>query len=148
MSQFALERNGRAGATAVLKRRWPTLAAVASTVLLAVVGQSLPDAFPVWSLVSAALVYPVWGAVRAWRGRPGLLPVEMAGLLAFGALSLVVLAVSPEQDLGRYLLAAGWVGHAVWDALHHRADRVVPRWYSEWCAGVDVLVAVAVLFLP
>jgi hypothetical protein len=36
------------------------------------------------------------------------------------------------------------VGHAAWD-VHFRADRVVPRWWSEWCLVLDTLLAVVLV---
>ncbi|MCX4903070.1 hypothetical protein [Streptomyces sp. NBC_00878] len=55
------------------------------------------------------------------------------------------LAVDP--DLGRCLVAAGWFFHGVWDFVHLRLDKVVARSFAEWCAVVDVLIAVHLLFL-
>jgi hypothetical protein len=45
-------------------------------------------------------------------------------------------------------LAVGWLGHAAWDVVHFRANRVVPRWWSEWCVALDVLLAVVLLLDP
>jgi hypothetical protein len=54
----------------------------------------------------------------------------------------VVLAV------GRYIVAAGWFGHAAWNFAHLRADKVVSRSFAEWCTVFDVLRAVGILILP
>jgi hypothetical protein len=43
---------------------------------------------------------------------------------------MVALYVSP--DLGSYLVAFALLGHAAWDAVHFRLDRVVPRSYAEF----------------
>ena len=134
------------GLAAMLRRRRFTLIAITSVAILFVIGEWMPESFPNWSLVLAALVYVIWGAVRERSGYPGRLMLQAVGLIAFGAIALV--ALSLDEDVGRLLLAAGWLGHAAWDVAHHRADEVVPRWYAEWCAVVDVLVAVAVLFMP
>jgi hypothetical protein len=61
---------------------------------------------------------------------------------------LALTALSLEYELGRYLLAAGWLGHGVWDYAHFRADKVVSRSFAEWCAVFDVLRAAAFVFLP
>jgi hypothetical protein len=45
-------------------------------------------------------------------------------MLGFGALALAGLVVDP--DLGRYLVAAGWFLHGVWDFVHFKLDRVWP----------------------
>ena len=72
--------------------------------------------------------------------------LETAGMVAFTAIALVGLSVDP--DLGRYIVAAGWFGHAAWDFAHFRADKVVSRSFAEWCAVFDVLRAVGILILP
>ena len=45
------------------------------------------------------------------------------------------------------LLAAGYVGHGVWDAVHgpllHAA---LPAWYAPMCLGFDWVVAIWILF--
>ncbi|MBA2809621.1 hypothetical protein E0500_020025 [Streptomyces sp. KM273126] len=76
------------------------------------------------------------------------LGIQAAGALALGALALAGLAVDPE--LGRHLVAAGWFLHGVWDLAHlllAPLRGVVARTFAEWCAVVDVLVAVQLVFL-
>ena len=53
------------------------------------------------------------------------------------------LTVAPE--VARYVLAAGWFGHGVWDLVHLRRDAVVSRSYAEWCGVLDVLIAAELL---
>jgi hypothetical protein len=65
-------------------------------------------------------------------------------MVGFGALALVGLILDP--DLGRYLVAAGWFLHGVWDFVHLRADKVVARSYAEWCGVLDVLIAAELAF--
>jgi hypothetical protein len=65
-------------------------------------------------------------------------------MVGFGALALVALSVDP--DLGRYLVAAGWFLHGIWDFVHLWLDKVVARSYAEWCV-IDVLVAAQLVFL-
>jgi hypothetical protein len=87
-----------------------------------------------------------WGAARGRLWPPGdLLPVTV-GMILFTAIGLTALAISP--DLGRYLLAAGWLGHAVWDIAYLRADKVVSRSFAEWCAVFDFIGGVSILVLP
>ncbi|MCW8097918.1 hypothetical protein OG288_05340 [Streptomyces tauricus] len=100
------------------------------------------------ALITLALAVLVWGTVRGTPHGRAALGVQAAGTLVFGALALVGLAVDP--DLGRYLVAAGWFFHGVWDFVHLRHSRlkkVVSPTFAEWCAVVDVLVAVQLLFL-
>lgn len=128
---------------AALMRRWPTGLAIALVALL--VGTGLRTDFA-RGIVGAAIIYWVWGAVRGQLWRPAWLTLETAGVAAFGALT--VAAAFMDAGPTRYLLAAGWLAHAAWDVAHHRADRIVPRWYAECCAVVDVLLAAALLTLP
>ncbi|MFI1486205.1 hypothetical protein [Streptomyces sp. NPDC020747] len=121
---------------------WPVLGAgVAAMVAL---GAQDVVSQPV-ALVAIALAVLVWGAVRGTPHGRAAFGVQAAGAFAFGALALVGLAVDP--DLGRYLVAAGWFFHGVWDFVHLRLDKVVARSFAEWCAVVDVLVAVHLLLL-
>jgi hypothetical protein len=100
---------------------------------------------PVVAFSVTALALVLWGAVRGqlWRGA---FVVEMAGMVGFTAIALA--AVSIDPDLGRYIVAAGWFGHAAWDFAHFRADKVVSRSFAEWCTVFDVLRAVGILILP
>ena len=91
-----------------------------------------------------ALVVLVWGALDGELHRPGAFRVQALGMLVFGALSLAGLVVEP--DLGRYVVAAGWFFHGVWDYVHLARDRVVARSFAEWCAIVDIGLAIELAF--
>jgi hypothetical protein len=121
---------------------WPVLGAGLVT-MVALRTQDVVS--PSVALVTLALVLLVWGAVRGTPHGPATFRVQAAGALVFGALALAGLAVDP--DLGRYLVAAGWFFHGVWDFVHLKLDKVVSRTFAEWCGVVDVLVAVELLFL-
>ena len=133
-------------AAAVLQRRQATwLAAVA--IVAAFAALRLQDwVDPVVAFSVAALALVLWGAVRGQLRRRGALMVETAGMVGFTAIALA--AVSVDPDLGRYIVAAGWFGHAAWDFAHLRADKVVSRSFAEWCTVFDVLRAVGILILP
>ncbi|MDO0917178.1 hypothetical protein QQM39_42165 [Streptomyces sp. DT2A-34] len=121
---------------------WPVLGAAL------VVGFALPlqdVVAPSTVLVTLALVLLAWGAVRGTPHGRATLGVQTVGALVFCGLALAGLAVDP--DLGRYLVAAGWFFHGVWDFVHLRLDKVVSRTFAEWCGVIDVLVAVQLLFL-
>jgi hypothetical protein len=84
-----------------------------------------------WVLFAMPVAYLIFGIVRRELRTPGMFQLQLAGLLVFAVITLVVLYM--DHDTGRYLLAAGWLGHAAWDVAHHRANRVVP---VPGCSGV------------
>lgn len=135
---------GTTGFLRALGHRWPTLLALALAVATFVDG--LP---PVGLLGGLLLIMPLcyllFGALRGELRPPRVLVVQLSGLVAFGAVAL--LALTAGDRAGYYVLAAGWFGHAVWDFVHHRTGRVVPRAWSEWCCVVDACGALAMAVL-
>ncbi|WP_419707647.1 hypothetical protein [Promicromonospora sp. NFX87] len=126
-----------------LRDRWPVLVGLLLLVGT-LAGAGAGSGVPTWLVFAMALVYPVVGLLRnSIRGRSMVL-LQAAGLVVFGGISLLA-GVLVGQDVGAYVLAAGLVGHGVWDAFHHRANAVVWRWYAETCVVYDVLLAAAVL---
>jgi hypothetical protein len=125
----------------VLRRRgasWPVL--VASFVLL--VGLQLQTVVqPTIAIVALATAVALVG-LRRRSGRAEL-GVQVAGLVLFGGLAVLGLVVAPET--ARYVLAAGWLGHGIWDLVHLRRDAVVSRSYAEWCGVLDILIAAELL---
>jgi hypothetical protein len=120
---------------------WPgLLVGITSIIALRVLDVIAPAA--VFSAV--ALVVLVWGAVDGQLRRPDPFRLQALGMLGFGALALAGLVVDP--DLGRYLVAAGWFGHGIWDFVHLKLDKVVARSYAEWCGVLDVLIAAELVF--
>ena len=133
--------------TGLLRRRMPTLLAIAATAaslaLIAPLPERVQTSVSAWTLLLAAVIYFTWGTVRGDLAFRPLLTAQTAAVLAFGAVAIAAVAIDPTA--GRYVLAAGWLAHAAWDLAHHRADRVVPRWYAEACLVSDVIVASALL---
>ena len=130
---------------AALDRRW-----FAWVVLLA--GLPLTNFVPSISgvdtsvvLLAAAPVFLILGVVRGQLRKPGGLPLQTVGMLAFG--STVLMALYVDQDLGGTLVAFALIGHAAWDAYHFVRNRVVPRSYAEFCIFVDLLLGAAILFM-
>lgn len=130
-------------AAAVLQKRQATwvVAMVGIGALAALRLQDLVE--PTVVLLAAAVAFVLWGAARGRLWPPGTLMVETAGMVVFAAIALA--AVSVDPDLGLYLVAAGWAGHAAWDFAHWRADKVVSRSFAEWCGVFDLLGAVGIL---
>lgn len=100
---------------------------------------------PAVVLLAIALVAVVWGSARGRYRQPSFL-LQVAGLVVFAALALAGMALAP--DLGRYLVAAGWFAHSIWDLAHLRADAGVACTGAEWCAVVDLLIPVQLVVLP
>ena len=124
---------------AKLQRRqatWPGLVVgLASVIVL----RGLDVIAPAAVFAAVALLVLVWGAVDGRLRRPDPFRVQALGMIGFGALALAGLVVDPH--LGRYLVAAGWFLHGVWDFVHLKLDRVVARSFAEWCGVVDVVIA-------
>lgn len=146
-------RDGRHGGTrptgavrvlTMFGHRWPTLLALALAIATFVDGVP-PLGILAGLLIIMPLCYVLFGSLRGELRRPGVLTVQIAGCVGFGVVALIALAV--DETLGRHLLAAGWLGHAVWDFVHHRTGRVVPRAWSEWCCVVDASGALAMVLL-
>jgi hypothetical protein len=130
---------------AALGRRratWPVLAVL--TALL--VGLRLQDwVEPFVVLLAVALAVVIWGSGHG-RHRERDFRLQLAGMAAFGALALAGLAFDP--DPARYLVAAGWLAHGVWDWVHLAKDRVVARSFAEWCGALDVMVGAGLIIVP
>ncbi|HCT76184.1 MAG TPA: hypothetical protein DGT23_06240 [Micromonosporaceae bacterium] len=124
---------------AKLRRRqasWPTIAVGFITIAaLRVLDVIAPAAV----LSAMALIVLVWGAIDGQLRRPDPFRVQALGMLGFGALSLAGLVVDP--DLGRYLVAAGFLVHGIWDFVYLKLDTVVARSHAEWCGVLDVVIA-------
>lgn len=130
-----------------LFRRWPTaLGAAATGASLAVVAP-LPDQVQTWLtawwILLAAAIYLTWGTARGDLTSWPWLAAQATAVLGFGAVAIA--GVAADADASRWILAAGWLAHALWDVAHHRAGRVVPRWYAETCLVIDLLLATVLM---
>jgi hypothetical protein len=122
---------------AVIRRRrasWPILI-VSAVLLIGLQQQSWIE--PTVAILALATAVAVVGLFRR-SGRAELL-VQTGGLVVFGGLALIGLIVAPEA--ARYVLAAGWFAHGIWDLVHLRRNAVVSRSYAEWCGVLDILIA-------
>lgn len=147
------EPGARSGLLRLLARWWPALIGVAAGVvsLLTVEPWTRTDP-PTLLLPGLAIAYLVFGAVRGRLRRPGVLRLEIVGLLVFGGCAL--LAVLVDARAGQYVAGLAWIGHAAWDVAHHRdlshhhAVGVVPRGYAEFCIAVDLLIGASLIAAP
>jgi hypothetical protein len=75
-------------------------------------------------------------------GRLRAFQVEYVGMVVFAALATISLARHSAP-----LLALGYLGHGLWDLVHHgRGVEVrMPWWYVPLCLGYDTVVAIYVL---
>lgn len=96
-------------------------------------------------LIGASVLLGLVGLIGGQLRRPGLYAVQPLGVLIFGGLAVVALNVS--SDLGLYLVAAGLIGHAAWDVVHWRANKIVTRSLAEWCGVLDFTLGVGILIL-
>ncbi|MFE1349657.1 hypothetical protein [Streptomyces sp. NPDC058757] len=127
-----------------LAHRWPAWLALALAVATFADGLP-PTSFLAALLVVMPLCYLAFGAARGELGDRRALTVQAAGLAVFCAWAAAVLLLDGRTAL--YVVAAGLFAHALWDLAHHRAGRVVPRAWSEWCGVVDAAGALAIVLL-
>jgi hypothetical protein len=132
------------GAAALDRRRFAWVVLIAGLAVLTVI-PSASEVVPSVGFLVVALVFLVLGVARGLWRRPSGLPLQTAGMLAFGSIVLVALYVEP--NLGGKLVAFALIGHAAWDAYHYLRDRVVARSYAEFCGVLDLLVGAAILFM-
>ncbi len=130
---------------AALDRRWSAWVVLLAGLALAFFIPSTSGVVPSVVLLIAALVFLVLGVVRGQLVKPGGLTLQAGGMLAFGSIALVALYVEP--DLGGKLVGIAILGHAAWDTYHYLRSRVVLRSYAEFCAVLDLLLGVAILFM-
>ncbi|MEO3750541.1 hypothetical protein [Streptomyces sp. B6B3] len=95
-----------------------------------------------WLLLAAAVPFLAYG-LRAGGTAADRLPPQTIAMAAFGGVA--ALALLADDTLGAYLVAAGLLGHAAWDAHHHRTNQVVTRPFAEMCLVLDVLLAALIV---
>ncbi|MBM9465376.1 hypothetical protein JL108_18145 [Aeromicrobium sp. YIM 150415] len=131
-------------AAAATGRRWAGWAAFGVTFVLIGLDTAVGlDATP-WLLAFAAVLVLVGIAGR--RRRPlWSLPLQTAAMLVLATAALV--ATRLDAVAGGLVVAAALLGHAGWDVHHRRTGRVVNRSLAEFCAVLDVIVAVVVAYV-
>jgi hypothetical protein len=132
-------------AIAAIGRRGATWSVLIASIVLYTLLRLQDRVEPAVVLLAAGVAAVLWGTIRGRAGQPSFV-LQVAGLVAWSALALAGLLLDP--DVARYVIAAGWFAHGLWDVAHHRADATVSRSAAEWCGVVDVLVAVQLVVLP
>ncbi|MDR0342177.1 MAG: hypothetical protein LBI49_03535 [Nocardiopsaceae bacterium] len=102
---------------------------------------SRSDALGFLAILLGAIGAVYLGFVLA-DGRAREFRIESAGILLFGVLATIGLTLAAPA-----VLAAGYLGHGLWDSLHGRRGihTRIPWWYAPWCIGFDVVVGVYLL---
>jgi hypothetical protein len=117
------------------------LAAGAVAALAALRLQSAVE--PAAVLLASGLALVAWACIVN-QGRPSWpVTVETAGFAGFAAVAFGAMAAG--EDVGVWIVALGWLGHAGWDWWHHRAGTVVSRSFAEWCGVFDALGALGIV---
>jgi hypothetical protein len=96
-----------------------------------------------WLLLAFAVLFFAYGLLRGARRVDGGLALQALAMLAFGATAAVALYVNAV--VGAFLVAAGLLAHAAWDAYHHFSNRIVTRSMAEFCFVLDTLLAAAIV---
>jgi hypothetical protein len=121
---------------------WPLFL---GAVLILVIGGALGagDTAMVMILLGLAVPLVAYGLLSGATGADHGLLRQAIAMVAFAAVAAV--ALEAGGDAGAYLVAAGILAHAGWDAYHHRANQTVARTYAEACFVSDSLIAVAIV---
>jgi len=108
------------GAGIVLHQPWVSLAAIGLAALV---------------LVGVGIARRTWTtASNRW---------QLLGILVFSAIAVAVALLGATLAAG-VLVVAGLLGHAAWDVWHHVRRAVVARSYAEFCAVLDLVLAIVV----
>ncbi|MFG1918664.1 hypothetical protein [Micromonospora sp. NPDC048898] len=85
----------------------------------------------------------VWAVARRRLSPTRTFSVQTAGMLVFGAITLLTAATQPR--VGTAVAGVGFLAHGIWDAYHYRVNLVVTRSWAQFCAVVDVGVGIALI---
>lgn len=128
-------------AAAATGRRWMAWIGFAVTFALITLDKLAGvDAVP-WVLALAVAMLLAGLATRR-TGPWWSLPLQTAAMIVLGVIAL--LSMRADATAGGLLVAAALLGHSAWDVVHHRTGRVVDHSLAQFCAVLDVLVAVFV----
>ena len=124
---------------------WPGFVALSGVVSVLQVLWRL-DVLPIHPAAGMTIVLVLlwlWTVARRRSTDRETFKLQTAGMIGFGILTLLCVAVQPTLGIG--LAGLGWLAHGVWDAYHFKINKVVNRPWSEFCAVVDVPVGVALI---
>jgi hypothetical protein len=124
---------------------WPAfavLSVVATGLHLLAVFLGLP-AVPAAGMTLLLVPLWLWAVARRRHTEGRTFTVQTAGMVGFGVIAVLTAVTQP--DVGTAVAGVGFLAHGVWDVYHFRADQVVSRSWSQFCAAVDVGVGIALL---
>jgi hypothetical protein len=119
---------------------WPMFAVA---FVLMTIGFLVPGVDPSWWMLGLAACLVVYGLTRGARHPSWGVPLQSAAMVLLAAVAIT--AVNVGATWAGFLVAAGLLAHALWDAYHHHVDRVVVRSMAEFCAVLDTLLALVVI---
>lgn len=131
------------GAAALRKpsAAWPLF--LVTFLVIAASRMGLVPIDPTWIILGLAALTFLYGvrqgAGRSWEG----LPLQTIAMVVVGAGAAFAVAVNGA--IGAGVVAAGLLGHAAWDAHHHRINKVVNRSMAEFCCVLDTAIAAAIV---
>jgi hypothetical protein len=122
---------------------WPLFVVTVIVITAARLGAINFD--PTWILLGIAVLLFAYGLRRGATRTEGGLPLQSIAMVAFGGTAAIALMVN--EVVGAYLVAAGLLARAAWDAYHHWTGKVVVRSMAEFCFVLDVLLAVFIVIV-
>jgi hypothetical protein len=128
---------------AATERPWAAWLGFAASLPLIGIGRVLDAPWLSLALIGlGSVVLVVVGAIRgAWK-RPANAR-QLGAIVVFSAAALV--AAIASEPLAVAVAVAGLLAHAAWDIWHHVRGAVVARPYAEFCAALDIVLAIAVV---
>lgn len=126
---------------------WPVV--IAGVALVMIVDTRTFDVVdPAVLLTAIAVLVLAWGIVDGQLAWDRMLQIQAVAVVGFGAVAFTTLALLTQRpDLAGYLVAGLWLAHGVWDLIYLHLDKVVARSFAEWCAVIDILIAVQLVWL-
>lgn len=115
------------------------------TFVLVGIGLAVPS-FPAFVvMVSLAVALALFGVLRG-RLRPADgVPLQLAAMAV--VVVLVLVAGAAGQPWTGILAGIGLIAHALWDVRHLRSRRVVAPTMAEFCAALDLVLAIGVIIV-
>ncbi|MDG4789384.1 hypothetical protein O7626_26250 [Micromonospora sp. WMMD1102] len=133
---------------AKLRRRRATWPVVFTGIGLVVLTRIVGNVDPAFVLTAIALLVLIWSVADGQLRRDRTLQTQALAFGGFAAVSFAALAIlTQEPTIAGYLVAAAWLAHGIWDLIHLKLDRVVAPTFAEWCAVIDILIAVQLVLI-